>query len=825
MRRIVFFISLLFPSVLLGAVTSINSFGGLNTKDSPMTLIGQSPDSENVVTDDGNGLTGRKGFVTSSTEPSSALWTFPMSNGTRYLITRSSNTLKATTGTSFTVTVSTVANGVETVGTPLGDKWYFANTTDGLKYWDGSSVVLASAAMKVDKLVTFKGRLAAAGKSGSLRVIYLSKYLDGTSFTPPVDAAETDAAQLTISGNLDDKIAALYATYQDKLVWFTQASFGSVYGTRRSNFTMRTHSDTVGISDAHSIQDCDGRLRWLGQGRKIYEFDGSTFRVISEEIDSVMSTIAQGDYATRVFTQTSQSDFSAGTSTPSVYVDTQSAPGYIYLSFPEGFSSFNNGSNGKKALWTPYDSGSLDGTQSVNTEEKAIGGDSSQLFFRHGGNSSGYVNIRITEKIPDFKQGTTYHYRLSQMPVDATEGEAFSFVLTPSLVASPTNPVDSSYLFKASVYSTSTGIGYFNYIDIDGISGGSSTSSFSIPADIDIYLSTTTYAISANNSVLTSGTHTGTTGTQYLYMGYTKGTLGTGQVYIGNFWIVPQTATYYSQIGNTLSMNSWGYFIATKLDSTNGYGGSHSFYVRSATESFTVLSTTPTWTAVTSGAIPSISTGSYFQIRDDMTLTSATGVSSLVALADVTQNYFQGSSIKTASVYTGQRYWLSVSISSTGNNTVLVYDKRGQWQKYTGIHAASLISHYSKPYFGNSNGIYEAETGYSDNGSEITSYYKTGDIILNGLDRWTKLSKIYATMENSGATLSTDYYVNGIDTVYSLGDYLMSTTSGHQNAKLPFSMTEVQMAKTLGIKFTVTGSSFWRLINANIYHIPDTEED
>lgn len=138
-------------------VLPINEYKGINTDDSPITLQGgQTPESENVVTDDGFGLKGRKGFVRYSTETSSGLWEFPLSNGTRYLITKSGGTLKATTDGNFSVYIGTVPTDRTVAGSVLGDRFYYSDTLNGLKYWTGSAVVTSSKTMTFDKLVTWK---------------------------------------------------------------------------------------------------------------------------------------------------------------------------------------------------------------------------------------------------------------------------------------------------------------------------------------------------------------------------------------------------------------------------------------------------------------------------------------------------------------------------------------------------------------------------------------------------------------------------------------------------------------------------------------------
>src|SRR6185295_3571719 len=75
-------------------------------------------------------------------------------------------------------------------------------------------------------------------------------------------------------------------------------------------------------------------------------------------------------------------------------------------------------------------------------------------------------------------------------------------------------------------------------------------------------------------------------------------------------------ATFYSAVKNAPSISSWDTFSVTRQ--TNG--GTHSFFMRSSTNSISVTSSTPSWTSVTAGAVPALSTGTYFQVQDNISV-------------------------------------------------------------------------------------------------------------------------------------------------------------------------------------------------------------
>ena len=330
MKKTLFFLTSFFLSAILFAeVFQFPRPRGLNSDESELFLKeGQTPDAENVVTDNINGIEPRGGFTSFSTETSKKLWVFPHSSGVTYLITVSSNQLKATTGGSnFNIGISTISLDNLPAGSSLGDRFYFVDTKNGLKYWDTTSTVLSSVSLRADKMVTHKGRLWLAGVVGDLRTIYGSEYLVGTNFFLAANPTETDPLRIQVQGSLDQIITALFATYNDILMWYKSGSFGGIYGSRRSNFTSRSFSETVGASSAESIRNCDGRLRWIGTDKKVWEFDGSTYKPLTDDIDTYMATLSNVGLAQKSITQTSADDW--GNGTVGVNLSTTSSPGDI----------------------------------------------------------------------------------------------------------------------------------------------------------------------------------------------------------------------------------------------------------------------------------------------------------------------------------------------------------------------------------------------------------------------------------------------------------------------------------------------------------------
>src|SRR3990167_8705854 len=321
---------------LLASSIPLDQFGGLDTDSDPTYVKeGRSQDSQNVSTDEFQGLTPRKGFVRFSTQTSDELWTFSPSNGVNYIITRSSHILKANFGDGvFVLTVGTVNPDVHTSGTQLGDRWYFTNITDGLKYWDTNTTSVASTTIKFSQLVTWKGRLWGAGLSGQERVIWGSRFNDGTFWNLVTDPAETDPVQITVSGRLDESVTVLYSSFRDKMIWMKRNSFGHISGSRRSNFSPYTISDTIGSDQPETVQDCNGELRFLGSQETIWGFDGLNLYELSKYKDgggirSLLETTVQSNASTKLWLQTTKSDWDQGVN--GIRIQTDVSPGNVVL--------------------------------------------------------------------------------------------------------------------------------------------------------------------------------------------------------------------------------------------------------------------------------------------------------------------------------------------------------------------------------------------------------------------------------------------------------------------------------------------------------------
>ena len=810
------------------SLTQIREFGGIDTDTNALFQKKTTPDSQNVRTDVGPGILPRQGLVDFSTEASSGLWTFNHSNGSRYLITKTSNTLRATTGSgTFATTISTVPFSGRLGVAQLGDRLYFVNATDGLKYWNSTTVTVASAALKCTDLVSHRSRLWAIGKAGSERTIFVSAFDDGTDWVLDTNPTATDPAQYIIGFGADEILTDIYGPFQGQLVWFRNNSFGVISGYDRTDFTPDIVSREVGTAYPESVRDCDGLLRWLGPKRTVWEFDGKVFSPENEisryknggGIRGLLASVSQGDASSAGYTITSQGDWGAGT--VGAHLSSTTSPGDLVMAKASSetlVDSFADGDITSSPVWTSYDiragvsvaysttyGGLSISSTSTGIDPPMRGGaytttnistGSWRCVFNLQSRTGSLIALKISTGVPfltmdDSSQTNGYAVEIGDDELrilklsssgDATELFSDTVVLTYGLPAS----------------------GYYNSMELSRDSAGL----------LQAWI---------NGSFVGSATDASYTGFSYVSVeAQPSYVVGQGNVVFDNIYTNYAYTTYTAVAVNTNGISSW----ATTGGDYTSNNGRLVFAVYTDTDTSLSITNTATFTSsqtYTPGSLLTVATAAYFTpvVFYEQTATSGTPSVSMLSWG-----WTSGSALDVASLYTGQRYWLAVGISSTTNNRWLVFDRSRQWQLWTSPYAVTAACIYnSYPYFGTSGGgVWQLESGTTDDGTSITSYYTSPTLAPAGMNNLSTFHDLFMETEQSDATLQTAYYVNGSGSGYSLGNKVMNTTTGIQNFKLPFPFSQIQQGKTISFKWTVTSASSWRILASDLSFYADPYE-
>lgn len=829
MKRFPFALFLLIAGVAHANTLSIGKFGGLDTDNDPLLISAErARDSENVKTDEAFGLGPREGFVQFSTETGSqGPWVFPLSNGTRYLITLSSNVLKATSGgTNFTTIIGTADPTVRVAASPLGDKFYWS-TTWGLQHWDATTVTFDSPTLVFDNLVTHKGRLFGSGIPGDKRTIYVSKYLNGADFALRTDPTEDDPARLPVQGSLDENLTVLFASFMDKLIWAKASSFGSITGSRRSAFSLEVISDNVGSAYPETFKDCDGHLRFLGTKRQVWDYDGATLISLTngkERINELMKTVVQGDANSRSWLQTTQGDWALGF--PRVGLDTNTAPGdvafYAQSTITVPTDDFQDGDYTSSPTWTVYQGswGVVNGALSSLSYQQIDGMGTDDTIYSKSELSTGTWSWSA-QSLSDGHLGMAngevqYHFMADSIGPQYRSNEATSG--------------GNSYYIR--IVGNGTIYFYRRFAGVDTLiisSGASGVAEINVTRSSSAVFTCTYRQNSSAVIPMAVFTDTWIAASKYFIISsfFQVGPLSgppTNLPYmvIAQIQITTPTyvliSTFTSQtfnIGTTAS--NWSIFTANSVAG----GGSISYGIYSDSNTNIDIDNATTFIAsqaIAPGQIPSIKISSYVAVTAYFSRLISTQT---MNLNDFTVSWFDGAQTRAASLYVNQRYWLGVAIGSMTNNTVLVYDRNAQWQKWRGINMTGAALYNSDPYFLNASGVFKAESGNTDNGTAITAFYRSKRFLLSGIGYTNYFNGLYVEAANSADTLQTKYYVDGVNSMYSLASYPMNTASGIQDFLLPFATTSLQQGKTIEFHWTVSGTTSWRILGANLDFSPE----
>jgi hypothetical protein len=272
--------------------------------------------------------------------------------------------------------------------TTWGNTCFISNGVDPLLEYNGTEIVINDAAPKGKYIVAHNNYLFIAGNSTYPSRLYYSELAD------PDDWTGTDGIDNVIEVATDDgdKITGI-SRQAGNLVIFKTNSIHILYGSVRSQFTLKEAMPNIGCIAPRSIVNIYNRLYFLYRDG-IYKFNGSDVEYISEKVKPKINLINNVEEVSGAWYDH-----------------------HYYLSYAEGASESNNrvlvfdilheawsyftGMNIE--MWNNFD-GSQDGQVNLNTIYFADSTEGQIHNFLTGTDDDGdSIDMRYTTKYFDFQ--------------------------------------------------------------------------------------------------------------------------------------------------------------------------------------------------------------------------------------------------------------------------------------------------------------------------------------------------------------------------------------------------------------------------------------
>jgi hypothetical protein len=544
--------------------TTIRDFscGLVNTYDPTTIGDGCAQDLQNVDIWTGRIQKRRGSILQNSTpltgnQPIRFLHEFPDQNGNFWMIAVSSNTIWKSNNAGATWSVLTSTHGVSSTSDfSAVNAFGKVRLTDGTTNWilfDGSAVTVSTTSQKGKLSAFYYQRVWTADVTGARSTLYASRINDPEDWTNDgIDSG--DSLSLFIRQNDGYPIRALIV-FKGQLLVFKDYSIDAVSITS-DGLTPRVDpvSNNKGTQHPRSVQLTENTVIFLADDG-FYEYDGVSIHNISGDIMDTDGAILQGNSNSRSYTETSQTDFSAG-ALDRVSATIQS--GSVVLSTNQFIDTeqtqWQAGSVGS-GLSTTYSSGAVvlpsnglvddfsDGDFTANPTWSVLGStptvDSSRVKWSTGAAQGLYLNI----------SQSTGTWRWSYEHDDSADDGMGVVVL-------------SSFAFTSLSTSTmrpSTGYnkdGYFIYMfPVNGLfaleSGTVSAAGFSSPGagnnNYKLVITSSSASLYINEAEAVTISRSSYTNLSYLTFGVMayidSGPALTVPAYFDNFSITPDTAT------------------------------------------------------------------------------------------------------------------------------------------------------------------------------------------------------------------------------------------------------------------------------------------
>ena len=264
-------------------------------------------------------------------QPTRFLWEYTDTSNNTYLLAVSSNSLYYSIdgGATFTLLTSTygITSNSRFQAVNAFGKAYLVDGTTNCIVVSGASVSASTSVPKGATIEFFGERLVVGGVDGSDSTLYMSRYGDAGDWTTDADT-DNDAFSTQIRQNDGYKIRCV-KRWRNGLMVFKDTSMDMfTLSADGLTFIQTPVSSRIGTTFVETVKATDNTLIWLSRDG-VYEYNGTTIRRISENIQPTIENLSQLSALSRGYTQTGQGDFSTGVSTN---VSISITPGSIILS-------------------------------------------------------------------------------------------------------------------------------------------------------------------------------------------------------------------------------------------------------------------------------------------------------------------------------------------------------------------------------------------------------------------------------------------------------------------------------------------------------------
>lgn len=772
-------------SPVLADQIAINKFRGLNNNENSLIIDNESAaDLLNIdVTPGGKSIKKRSGYglydALGTGQAVHGGFHFFDSTGNDVQVWGSSTSLYGIVadGTPTRLVSSATLNSTWDCADTQGNAYCVDSNRDALIRTNGATISWNTTVLGTMIEVT-PDRAVVAGVSGSPNTLYVSGSNDFTNYTVGLNSADPFQEVIASPGSKLTHIRWGCG----RLLWWKDQSFGYTDFDDQYNVSNKIVSDTIGTFDNTSAIDPGGSVWFRGQDGHTWRYDCSF--LTKESIDITPNIQASGKRVANSWNQTSDSDFASGSL---VAVSTSISNGNVVLSrLDDSFSSLSN--------WTPTSSTwSVSGgvvNQSRTPIVATTAGMVSKNISSFPGNWRLYMSAKLASAgssaygelyaVDASTQANGYGIRLA----DTSGVKTISIMKGPgtgNTLADVVYPFDNSYHTIELNHATNGVMTLY----VDGISTASATDT-----------SYTTFS-----------------------KGYMEGFSINPLLNVVQFnraLITSSTGTLYSSIKNAPNLTTWSTFGVN--DSLNE--GTISFFLRSSTNAFTVLSSTPAWTAQSVGSLIGISTGTYFQARADFAVTSAT---QNPTLNDFTVNWFEGTATDQAyMLYFDNAIWESVAFGSgqSTNNYIFKRDLINDgWLLYN-FGAGGLLVQSNRLYFGDTSAgnVFNYGTSTSDNGTAINAFWRSKTFTGNDPFLQNQLTQIDTfAKKDQGTTLTGTYTLDtSTATSYSIS---LSTPNAFTQSRKPLPSGKLGYGFDFKIGDT-SASSNWEVLGYRMIFNP-----